>query len=135
MKRLNRFFSVSGFFQGFFLYSEPILALPVLLVPTLAGVPLEGTSVFVGISLMGWLSLNGVSLTNSGFTAVTNYLTVIRRVEAMLQLPEIDSKGSPEPENTENTIEASEVTAAWSSVNRQPLEPGSEDSCSSLLQK
>ena len=104
MKRLKRFFSVSGFFQGFFLYSEPILALPVLLGPILAGRPLEGTSVFVGISLMGWLSINGVARTNSGFTAASNYLTVLRRVEAMLLLPEVDSRGNKEPKNPDNTI-------------------------------
>ena len=88
ISRLRRFFSVNGFFQGFMLYSEALLALPILLVPVLAGVPLDATSALVGLSLAGFLSISGVFNTNLGLTAAANYLSVLRRVQEVLLLPE-----------------------------------------------
>ena len=74
--------------QGFYVYSDPMLSLPILLIPTLAGERLHATMTFFAISLISILSLNVLSSTNLGITALINYISVFKRVQNVLLLPE-----------------------------------------------
>ena len=88
VSRLRRFHQLSGCFQGFLLYFDSVFALPILFAPTLAGLPLEGASVFVALSLAATVSFNGITMINNSITALANYLSVFQRVKQFLFLTE-----------------------------------------------
>ena len=89
------YFFLSGFFEGMLSYSDPLLSIPLLLVPVLTGTPFEPPSVLLGLSLVGSLSLSGLQSMNRGLDSAANLLSVFRRVQKVLVLPEYSSKRAP----------------------------------------
>ena len=65
-----------------------MLSLSILLALVISGKQLDGPSVFTALTLVNYLSVNGLSYSNDGFNAVSNYLSVFKRVESVLLLPE-----------------------------------------------
>ena len=84
--RFRKFFFLTGFWQGFMIYSEVLLALPLLINLVASNLTINPSTVMVGISMLNILSSCGVTATNLGFNGVVNYLSVFKRVEAVLLL-------------------------------------------------
>ena len=73
--------------EGLLFYSDPLLSIPLLLLPVLSGVAFDPTSIFVGISLMGCLSLGGLVLMQVGLFSASIFMSVVKRIEEVLLLP------------------------------------------------
>ena len=119
MARYRQYFFVSGFFQGFMLYSEPLLSLPLLVAPVLSGVPVAPSTLLIGISLMSCLSFYSVTYSNNGINAAINYISVIRRVEAVLLLPEQESYRLPPPDDN-LSLQTSHLGVSWKKPEESP---------------
>ena len=100
--------------RGFYIYSDPLLSLPVLLVPILAGQPLQSTTTFFAITLLSILSLNALTTINMGVTALINYISVFRRVQNVLLLPEYgEGEIENQPKDPNNCLEVENAEVAW----------------------
>ena len=88
LARLRRYFFVSGFFDGLLAYCDPLLALPLLLALVLRQVPLDAPTLLFSLSLVSNLSTLGLSPVNCALDSAANLVSIIRRIQNILLLPE-----------------------------------------------
>ena len=80
ISRFKKYYSLSGFMMGFLVFSDPLLSLPIILVPILSGQPLEAATIFYAMSLMSLLSFYGLHMTTKSITSLANYISVLQRI-------------------------------------------------------
>ena len=99
LTRLRRYFFASGFFDGLLSYCDPLLALPLLLALVLRQVPLDAPTLLFSLSLVSNLSTLGLSPVNCALDSAANLVSIIRRIQNILLLPE-HSPAREQPLNT-----------------------------------
>ena len=97
--RFKSYFAVSGFFEGLLSYCDPLLALPLLLALVLRQVPLDAPTLLFSLSLVSNLSTLGLSPVNCALDSAANLVSIIRRIQNILLLPE-HSPAREQPLNT-----------------------------------
>ena len=108
------YFSLRAFFEGFYYYSIALVVVPLVLVPLIAGGhPLPASTLFSAIGLVQILIDSGLVQFNDGLGSLANILSVLRRIEAVLQLPEHRPTNHLPPLDPKNTIEAHSASASW----------------------
>ena len=98
------YFSLRAFFEGFYYYSFALVVVPLVLVPLIAGHPLPASTLFSSIGLVQILIDSGLVQFNDGLGSLTNILSVLHRIEAVLQLPEHRPSNHLPPLDPINTI-------------------------------